>query len=89
MKKKYRTIVVDGNEYAWFVRNNCDGDYNDFLTIWKRKNGKKKKLLFDDQYQYSDEELENNDLSITPAKVSEMIKVLIHMEVYNNTILNK
>ncbi len=74
MKKRYRVIEVDGVEYAWCVRNGMDGDGNDFIRIWRRENGKKKELIVDSQFYYTDEEHDNNDLTITPAKVEDIIR---------------
>jgi hypothetical protein len=76
MKKRYRIIKVNGVEYAWSVRNDLDGDGNDYIKIWRRENGKKKELIVDSQFYYTDEECDNNDMTITPAKVANIIRAV-------------
>lgn len=61
MKKKYRNITVDGKEYAWSVsRPNCDGDWNNLLTIWFNK-----EILYRDVI--------NGSIKVTPAYVKVFI----------------
>ena len=57
MKKKYRDIEVNGEEYAWAVQDGCD---TCTLKIWKDK-----KVLIED--------VDIADMTITPSMVKEII----------------
>jgi hypothetical protein len=65
MKKKYRKIIVDGIIYGWTIRNDCDGDYNNCLTIWKDK-----KII--------NQQIIKGGIDITPKFVSDIIKSIIN-----------
>lgn len=66
MKKNYREITVNGETYAWSVRNNLDGDGSNFVKIWKlQEKGTNKDLIFDDIY---------NIRKITPKIIKELIE---------------
>lgn len=65
MKKKYREIVVDGITYAWSIKNDCDGDGGNMVTIWENKKPIKEILVYD------------GTIEITPSIVEKMIKETI------------
>jgi hypothetical protein len=37
MKKKFREITVERKKYGWTVKNNCDSDGSNQLTVWINK----------------------------------------------------
>ena len=78
MKKKYRDIVVDGEDYAWMTKGPS-------VTIWKDK-----KVIFNSQQEHwdhrdeedrdVDDERYTNDESITPRMIAALIRAKSYKE---------
>ncbi len=76
MKKKFRTIIVDGENWAWFYNvpyyRGCEESYRS-LTIWKDK-----KAVFRKTYGRADLYYqEPKNYKITPGLISRFIKIYL------------
>lgn len=69
MKKKFRTIIVDGENWAWTFH--AKDDYYDvkYLKIWKDK-----KIVFEKSWSYQYGSKYSRKRHMTPAIVSRFIK---------------
>jgi hypothetical protein len=72
MKKKFRTIIVDGENWAWNFH--AKGDYYDCKTlkIWKNK-----KVVFEKDWSYQYGHPYKKKYSITPKLVSRFIRLYL------------
>lgn len=74
MKKRFRSIKINGKSYSWSIRNNLDGDGSNFLKIWETHN-EGKNIKFDDicDFRTEDGEIIQN---ITPRMIKNLIDEL-------------
>jgi len=74
MKKRYRSIIVDGKSYSWSIRNDLDGDGGNFLKIWET-HSKGKNIKFDDvcDFRTEDDDIIEN---VTPRMIKDIIDEL-------------
>jgi hypothetical protein len=69
MKKKYRDIVIDGENWAWRFKKRDDCYGTQFITIWRDK-----KIVYEKSYMYN---RNKKSYSVTPGLVGRFIKTYL------------